>query len=103
MRRLLVSLITSLLSPTVVFVNGNDDWHMGGWRHMMWFGYAGGLMWIVLLVLIAVVVYLILKSSKSSMPQDNYKETPLEILKKRYANGEISRDEFEKMKRDIED
>ena len=49
------------------------------------------------------VVYLVLKSSKSSMPQDNYKETPLEILKKRYANGEISRDEFEKMKRDIED
>lgn len=29
-------------------------------------------------------------------------ETPLEILKKRYARGEITRDEFQRMKEDLD-
>jgi uncharacterized membrane protein len=29
-------------------------------------------------------------------------ETPLDILKKRFAKVEITRDEFEKMKKDLE-
>jgi len=33
----------------------------------------------------------------------NKKEEPLEILKKRYANGEIIKKEFEDMKKDLEE
>ncbi|MBU0752286.1 MAG: SHOCT domain-containing protein [Gammaproteobacteria bacterium] len=36
----------------------------------------------------------------SSHPKDT--ETAIEVLKKRYAKSEISREEFEQMKRDIQ-
>jgi putative membrane protein len=68
------------------------------WGHMP-FGYGGIFMWIILLVLIGVIIYLI--SSKGKLVQHD-EETPLEILKKRYAKGEISKQEFEKMKKDLQ-
>ena len=30
------------------------------------------------------------------------KQTPLELLKERYASGEITRDEYDQMRRDLE-
>ncbi len=39
--------------------------------------------------------------SRKDEPPEVEQETALDILKKRYAKGEISRDEFEQMKRDI--
>jgi putative membrane protein len=30
------------------------------------------------------------------------RETPLDVLKRRYAQGEIGKDEFDRMKKDIE-
>jgi putative membrane protein len=35
-------------------------------------------------------------------PRPREKETPLEILKRRYAQGEITREEYMDMKRDLE-
>ncbi len=35
------------------------------------------------------------------IPPETPPETPLEILKKRYARGEISKEEYEQMKRDL--
>ena len=39
-------------------------------------------------------------SFNQARPADN-NQTPAEILKARYAGGEISRDEFEQMSRDL--
>ena len=47
------------------------------------------------------VVYLIQLIAKGSRQGD--KETPLDILKKRYAKGELTFKEFEKMKKDVGD
>ena len=57
------------------------------------------------IVIIALCLYFIFGRSKAKRPwvpgQGFEDETALDILKKRYAKGEINKDEFEQMKRDI--
>lgn len=59
-------------------------------------GFGGVFMWIALILVIAVLVFLVSKSGKSSG------DTPAEILKRRYVRGEISGEEYRRMKREIE-
>jgi len=56
-----------------------------------------GFMWIVFLVILAVAAYLIVRSTRQARPG----ETPLDILKMRYAKGEITKEEFEQKKKDL--
>jgi len=58
------------------------------------------------LILIAAVVYLLLKGASSSRTEGVYavprqEETPLEIAQRRYASGEITPEEFERIKTDL--
>jgi putative membrane protein len=58
--------------------------------------------WIAILVLIIVaIVYLIRYLQDKGREGRTLQETPLDILKKRYARGEIERKEFEEKKRDL--
>ncbi len=59
------------------------------------FGMGWGMWFIPLLII--VFVFFIIKINNT------YKrnETPLDILKKRYANGEITKEQFEEMKNNI--
>lgn len=52
--------------------------------------------WFLLIVLVVVGVRALLNTNKR--PNN---ETPLEILKRRYANGEIDKEEFEERKRNL--
>lgn len=59
-------------------------------------------MWIFWIVLILIVVFLI-KALVGNEPVNNpNNETPLEILRKRYASGEISREQYEQMKKELQ-
>jgi putative membrane protein len=72
------------------------DWMWGGG---MWFG------WIFWLVIIGAVIWLIISQSGKSRYQNQvnpHLESPLDILKKRYAKGEISKEQFEEMKKDLQ-
>lgn len=71
---------------------------------MMWHHYLYMYLYptVVGVVVLAGIVYLIywLFAKQGSVPLK--KQTPLEILRVRYAKGEVSEKEFEKMKRQLE-
>lgn len=70
---------------------GNYGWWWGGAVHMLLF-------WIVLILVIAALAKWIF--GKTAEPPHG--QTALEILKERYARGEIGKEEFDQKKSDIE-
>ena len=102
MKKLLLLFTTVLICSRVAFAHGNYEGHMGPWGHMGYFGFGGVVMWIIFLIVIGVAIYLIVQATKSKGPESPFRETPMEILKKRYAKGEITKEEFEKMKKDLQ-
>ena len=66
--------------------------------HYPYWGMGWGMWFIPLLVLL--VIYLLVKNNSQTKSEQG-SETPLEILKKRYAKGEITKDQFDEMKKDI--
>lgn len=73
-----------------------------GTRFRMW-PFAGMAMGVVWAILIVGIVYLLVRAAGNHryFPREPYQEDPLEILKRRYARGEINRDEYEQMKKDL--
>jgi len=72
-----------------------------GWNNMMFFRYIGIFRLIIFIIIIALIVYLIINRSKSNENIGRYQKTPLDIIKERYAKGEISEEEFERMKKNL--
>lgn len=87
----------NLLVSSYNVLHGNNGWNMG-WGHMN-SGYGGFMMFITLIV-IGILIYLMVKYGKENYKEE--KETPLEILKKRYAKGEITKEKFEEMKKELQ-
>ena len=69
---------------------------------MFGYGYGGIFMWLIVLVLVGVVIYYLLQISRSKGSDGSIIKTPLDILKKRYAKGEIDKEEFDRKKKDLE-
>jgi putative membrane protein len=65
-------------------------------------GFGMGFMWIILAIVIIAVILLtkgyLSPVKKESMPAE---QSALDVLKRRYARGEISKEEFEEKKRDL--
>ena len=75
---------------------------------MMWFGWGFMFMGPLVLVLIAVAIYYAVTSSNRNQHRSRYQHSSyggkraLEILKARYARGEITKEQFQEMRKEIE-
>jgi len=83
--------------PVLAQMGRHMDWDNGGW-FWLWMP----LMMIAGIILVATVVYLVFRSGGwSSGLTGARQESPLDIAKRRYASGEISSEEFERIKNDL--
>jgi len=70
-----------------------------GWDHYPWGWSTMFVMSIFLVLLVVGIVYLVRNLGGGKGAQRE--ETALDVLEKRYARGEISREQFDEMKKDI--
>jgi len=68
--------------------------NMNGWGMGFW--WVGGLIIVGLFIWFVVTIL-----RRSSNHHNIHEESPLDILKKRYARGEISKEEFDRMSKDL--
>jgi putative membrane protein len=98
----LILIVVGITSFGVTQPNFCGTWGWGHYGHYgirnLWYG--GIIMWLIFLIIIGVIIYFIINRDKLVKREGD--ETPLEILKKRYAKGEITKEEFEKLKKDIQ-
>ncbi len=76
-------------------------WHYSD--GMGWWMLFGGLMWLAFLVLIVgAIVYLLRNGSALRGGRRPSGDDPVDIVRQRYARGEITREEFEQLRKDLQ-
>jgi putative membrane protein len=78
--------------------------HMWNWGGMIMMGLVSLLILALLIGLIVSIVLLVRSGQRAgtAMTGNAARGSALEILKERYARGEISREEYQDMRRDLE-
>ncbi len=69
-----------------------------------YYGMGGGFMWLFPLIGLGIFLYVIYMIFSRTNSNNNFKgndESALEVLKKRYARGNITKEEFDGMKKDL--
>ena len=71
-----------------------DSWHGWGFHMMSWWG-------VFVMFFLIVMVFMIVTRSAESTPS-SANDTPLDILRRRYARGEIDEEEYERRRHELE-
>ncbi|WP_319557767.1 SHOCT domain-containing protein [Thiomicrorhabdus sp.] len=76
------------------------------WEYMN-HGYFGGFMWLWFLLIVLIIIALFFpwwkQGASANNSKDEVDEKPLQILQKRFARGEISEEEYQSMRKTLED
>ena len=81
-----------------------SGWQYGGWGMMGGFGWMWlmPVLWIVFLgFIIWAIVAWVRRSGESGGSGSSHPDSALEVLKRRYARGEINKEEYEEKKKDL--
>ena len=71
------------------------------WDGMNWGGWGMGFGWIIPLAVLGLIVWGVISLTRASAVPAGTGGDALNILKARYAKGELTREEFETMRRDV--
>jgi putative membrane protein len=100
-----IGISAALVAGTIWFLfnHHNDIWATGPrpMPHGMMMGGGMGFLMILFWVVVLIALALLLSAVFSSRRPSSHTESALEILQKRYARGEIDKDRFDAMRRDL--
>jgi putative membrane protein len=90
---ILDSYLSNVITPAAMGSTGPGRWE----GHMMNTPYVGFMMLLVGAVIVVFIIFIVRGFSRK-----NVEASPLETLKRRYAQGEIDKETYEKMMHDLE-
>lgn len=74
-------------------------YYNGYYPSYMW-GF-GSILTVIFWVFVIYILFMILKGRKTYESRHGHKEDPIEILKIRFAKGDITKEQFESMKKEL--
>ena len=83
-----------MVAPGFMGRGGGWMWGVGMWL--------GGLVMLVFWGALIVVAVLVVRHLAGGVAERDVRTSPLDILKRRYASGEITREQYEQMRKDLE-
>ncbi|VVB63773.1 Uncharacterised protein [uncultured archaeon] len=74
---------------------------MMGWYQSPYMGFWTSLIWLIIVIVVAYLIYRLIKSEKILAPSKIPSKSAEDILAERYTKGELTREQYMQMKEDL--